>query len=80
MSREIISKLIDLFMGKSSPLYKYNKSRTEMGNAHAPAKFSSLISALSSLIRQCYTRRWTLELSEELPPPLTIIRKGKKVR
>ena len=74
MKREIISRLVDFFLGKDSPSYEFNKKRTEMGNNHVIPKLSGLICAVSLLVRRCYTPGWPE--GSTLPPPTTL-KEGK---
>jgi hypothetical protein len=60
--RELISKLIDFFLMKDSPLYKKGESRTEFGSRNVPPKFAPLINTVSHMLR--YSKENSIQLTE----------------
>lgn len=63
--KELVSRMIDLALGKESPLFKKGESRNEIGNKLAPPKFTPLLNTVSNLVRRCYTETWTKEIYED---------------
>jgi len=58
---QLVSRLIDLALGKESPLYRKGESRCEMGNKIAPPKFTPLLNTVSNLVRRSFTETFTKE-------------------
>jgi len=74
----MITKLIDFYLMKESPLYYNNTNRTEMGNSIVNPKFSPLICTLSTLIRSCFTLTWSKEdLKNNIIPVTSLVNLGQ---
>jgi len=64
--KQLVSRLIDLALGKESPLFRKGETRNEIGNKIAPPKFTPLLNTVSNLVRRSFTETFTKEIYEEL--------------
>jgi hypothetical protein len=58
MSREIIYRLIDFFLGKESPYCKTSENRYEIGSKTISPGFHPLIATIANLSSHCFTDKW----------------------
>lgn len=61
MSREIIFRLVDFFLGKESPYCKSSENRYEIGSKTISLGFAPLIATIGNLSKNCFTDKWGLK-------------------